>query len=179
MLYIPSLIDYYAQEGEYYHIKLGLKKSVIQKTLICGREGLTEYIFTGDPLVRCIEFQKFYKLYPLSYSPPDYEYIRSMLTVYEDASVICQDIISEYGFEYNKRGIKDYPQRLQMMLNIAIEFYKFTGEIIWSNPFGEEEYRKYFEPWKDEHKKRFEVLMKIIKDYRTEEVAKKRKRKKE
>lgn len=158
-----------------YHVRRRATKEEIKRYVFWYGD-LYNYL-RGQRNEHVIEIKKFFDLYPLPYSPPDCKYIHSSLRECEDSDLFSEGLISE--FECNIYGITDYPQRLQIILNIAIEFYKFTGKIIWRNPFGEEEYRKYFEPWKDEHKKRFEVLMKIIEDYWAEEEREEKEKNKE
>lgn len=152
-IFRPPLYDFNAKEGDYYHIEMGLKESVIKDTLIMGREGLIGYLVYGDPLTRCIEFQKFYKRYPLHYEIPSKDYIRESIDWAEDGSLI------------NMQLIDNSPQRLQVFLPMAIEFCKFTGRPLLSGTFGDNSFAHFFKPWKDEHEKRFKVLMGIIREY--------------
>ncbi|MBQ3351773.1 MAG: hypothetical protein IJG38_15355 [Thermoguttaceae bacterium] len=149
----PPLYDYSAKEGDYYHIKMGLKESVIKEALIRGLEGLDDYLLDGEPLARCIEFQKFYKIYPLSYKIPSKDYIDKSICWENDAYTADLWLIDRE------------PQRLQIFLPISIEFYKFTGKIFLWRTFDDKSFAHFFKPWKDEHEKRFKVLMGIIREY--------------
>ncbi len=139
-----------------YHVRRGVKKEEIEKSIVFGGH-IFNYLTIPNYRTRIIEVNKLFDIYPIHYSIPTHEFIKLSIKKAEDSDLYSEGLIDED------------PQRLQIMLNIALEYYKFTGEIIWPNTFGKKEYRKIFEPWKNEHKKRFKVLMKIIEDYWAEE----------
>ena len=148
------------------HIRRGTTKKEIKAALLWGGR-VYNYLTIPDQDTCYIEFNKFFEKYPVPYPLPTEGYIRSSLFEAEDSAAYSSGLVDED------------PQRLQIMLNIALEYYKFTGEIIWPNTFGKKEYKKLFEPWKNEHKKRFKVLMKIIEDYWAEEEREEKERKKD
>lgn len=140
-----------------WHIRRGVSKKEIKEALFWGGT-IYNYLTAAPDQDTCyIEFNKFFEKYPVPYQIPTEGYLTSSLFEAEDSAAYSSGLVDED------------PQRLQIMLNIALEYYKFTGEIIWPNTFGKKEYKKIFEPWKNEHKKRFKVLMKIIEDYWAEE----------
>lgn len=138
------------------HVRRDATKKEIKEALFWGGR-IFSYLTEPDYEMHILEFNKFFEKYPVPYPLPTEGYISSSLLEAEDSGAYSSGLVDED------------PQRLQIMLNIALEYYKFTGEIIWPNPFGKKEYKKFFEPWKNEHKKRFKVLMKIIEDYWAEE----------
>ena len=139
-----------------WHIRRGVTKKEIKEAFLWGGS-LYNYLTKPVQDIGYIEFNKFFEKYPVPYPLPTEGYITSSLFEAEDSAAYSSGLVDEDS------------QRLQIMLNIALEYYKFTGEIIWPNPFGKKECKKFFEPWKNEHKKRFKVLMKIIEDYWAEE----------
>ena len=114
------------------------------------------HLFGNPPTIYEIaEVVTLCNMFPIKYTPPSVElYDASMPDVSEG---------SFFGYRLNAEAEQD-PNKRQAMMNVSIEYYKFTGERLWAGTF-DESYDKFFRPFKNEHKKRLAILQKLISDY--------------
>ena len=114
------------------------------------------HLFGNPPtLYEIAEVVTLCNMYPIRYTPPSVELF--------DA---CMPDVSEgafFGDRLNSEAEQD-PNKRQAMMNVSIEYYKFTGERLWAGTY-DESYDRFFRPFKTEHKERLAVLQRLISEY--------------